>query len=58
MYSRLVKIRFSPAAITYFLVANVLVLGTAAYALALESGYPDFYYFSVQEDEYLEWASF
>ena len=50
--------RFSPAAVTYFLVANVLVLGTAAYAFPLESGYPDFYYFSVQEDEYLEWASF
>jgi hypothetical protein len=50
--------RFSPAAITYFLVANVLVLGTVAYAFVLESGYPDFYYFSVQEDEYLEWASF
>ena len=58
MYSRLVNDRFSPAAITYFLVANVLVLGAAAYAFALASRYPDFYYFSVQEDEYLEWASF
>ena len=50
--------RFSPAAITYFLIANVLVLGSVAYAFVRESRYPDFYYFTVQEDEYLEWASF
>jgi hypothetical protein len=58
LYIRLVNGRFSLADIAFFLVANVLVLGTAAYAFVLESGYPDFYYFSVQEDEYLEWASF
>ncbi len=28
------------------------------YAFVLESSYSDFYYLSVQEDEYLEWASF
>ena len=50
--------RFSSAEISYFLVANVLVLGTVAYAYAIESGYPDFYYFSIQEDEYLEWSCF
>ncbi len=50
--------RFSPAEITYFLLANVLVLATVAFASVLESGYPDFYYFSIQEDEYLEWSSF
>ena len=33
-------------------------MGTVAYASVLESGYPDFYYFSIQEDEYLEWSSF
>ncbi len=38
--------------------ANLLVLGVLAYAFALESRYADFYYFSIQEDEYLEWSSF
>ena len=42
----------------HFLLANVLVLGTVAYATVLQSSYPDFYYFSIQEDEYLEWSSF
>jgi hypothetical protein len=50
--------RFSSADILNFLVANVLVLGILAYAFVLESAYPDFYYLSVQEDEYLEWSSF
>jgi len=43
---------------TYFLVANVLVLGVVAYAWFLDARLPDFYYMSVQEDEYIEWASF
>ena len=55
---RLLNYRFSSAEISYFLVANVLVLGTVAYAYAIESGYPDFYYFCIQEDEYLEWSCF
>ncbi len=53
-----VKDRFTAANISYFLVANVLVLGIVAYAYVLDSGYPDFYYVSIQEDEYLEWSSF
>ncbi len=52
------KERFSSADISYFLIANAIVLGTVAYAFVLESGYSDFYYFTVQEDEYLEWSSF
>ena len=43
---------------TYFLVANILVLAVIAYAWFLEARLPDFYYMSVQEDEYIEWASF
>ena len=43
---------------TYFLVANMLVLIVLAYAWFLEARLPDFYYMSVQEDEYIEWASF
>ena len=58
LYSRLVNYRFSSADISNFVVANVFVLGTLAYAAVLESGYADFYYLSVQEDEYLEWSSF
>ncbi len=50
--------RPSFTSISYFLLANVLVLAVVAYAYVLESGYADFYYVSVQEDEYLEWASF
>jgi hypothetical protein len=50
--------RISSADFHFFLVANVLVLGLFAYAFVLESAYSDFYYLSVQEDEYLEWASF
>ena len=30
----------------------------AVYAYALDANFPDFYYFSIQEDEYLEWSSF
>ena len=50
--------RFSSADISAFLISNILVLGIVAYASTLESGYPDFYYFTIQEDEYLEWSSF
>lgn len=49
--------RPSTAEITNVLVANVFVLGTFAYAFLLETRFPDLYYFSVQEDEYLEWAT-
>jgi hypothetical protein len=38
--------------------ANVLVLAVLAYAWLLEARFPDFYYLSIQEDEYIEWASF
>lgn len=34
------------------------MLGIVAYASIVNSIYPDFYYLSVQEDEYLEWTSF
>ncbi len=44
--------------VTYFVVANALVLAVLAYAWFLEARLPDFYYMSVQEDEYIEWASF
>lgn len=40
------------------LFANALVLAVFAYALFLVVRTPDFYYMSVQEDEYIEWASF
>ncbi len=36
----------------------MLVLGTVVYAYALDSSYSDFYYFSIQEDEYVEWSTF
>ena len=41
-----------------YLLANVLVLAVLAYAWVLEVHWPDFYYMSIQEDEYIEWASF
>ncbi len=44
--------------VTGGLVANSLVLGVFAYAAVIGSVASDFYYRSVQEDEYLEWASF
>jgi len=43
---------------TCFLFANILVLATVVYAAILEVRFPDFYYVSIQEDEYIEWASF
>ena len=53
MSNRLIESR-----VAYFLVANILVLAVLAYAWVLEARFPDFYYMSVQEDEYIEWASF
>ena len=47
-----------PSNTTYFVIANVLVLAVLGYAWFLEARLPDFYYMSVQEDEYIEWASF
>lgn len=44
--------------VAYYLIANLLVIGAAVYAGVLDGAYPDFYYFSIQEDEYIEWASF
>ncbi len=49
--------RFSSADIFYFAVANAILFGIAAFAFLLEWRNPDFYYFTVQEDEYLEWAT-
>ena len=37
---------------------NWLVLGTLVYAAGLQFSSPDLYYLTVQEDEYLEWATF
>jgi hypothetical protein len=39
-------------------VANLLVLGALIYAAVLHAVDPEFYYASVQEDEYLEWGTF
>lgn len=41
----------------YFVLANALVLGTLGYAGVLEVRFPDFYFQSIQEDEYIEWAT-
>lgn len=43
---------------TAALVANVLVLGTLAYVAILNASSSELYYTSLQEDEYLEWATF
>ena len=48
----------SRTTIHYFLVSNLLVLAAVAYAAILESHFPDLYNLSIQEDEYLEWATF
>lgn len=40
------------------LVANLLIIGIAAYAAFLNANYSDFYYRSAGEDEYIEWATF
>jgi len=55
---RAVNNRFSSTDAAFFLIANILVLAIVAFAYVLESGYPDFYYLSIQEDEVLEWSSF
>ncbi|RMD84017.1 MAG: hypothetical protein D6815_05125 [Candidatus Dadabacteria bacterium] len=38
--------------------ANLLRLGVLAYMAVLHRYAPDFYYLSVQEDEYIEWATY
>ena len=40
------------------MLANLLVFGVVIYAWALLAADADRYYLAVQEDEYLEWASF
>ncbi len=47
-----------PMGIAATLVANLLVFVVVGYAAALNALDPDSYYLSVQEDEYLEWATF
>lgn len=50
--------QFSTRNLPAWVLANVFILGAIAYAQLIESGSPDFYYLSVQEDEYLEWSTF
>ncbi len=50
--------RASGIDLTAVVVANLLILGTLAFAAGLESASSDLYYASVQEDEILEWATF
>ena len=40
------------------IVANLLVIAISVYAWALLTISADLYYLAIQEDEYLEWASF
>ncbi len=40
------------------LLANLLIFGVLAYGWVLQANYPDFYYQTCQEDEYVEWATF
>lgn len=40
------------------LLANLLIFGILAYAWVLQANFPDFYYQTCQEDEYIEWATF
>jgi hypothetical protein len=47
-----------PIDIRQALIANTLILAVIVWAWALFSLNGDLYYLSVQEDEYLEWASF
>jgi len=47
-----------PYGLAAALIANLFVLAVALYAGLLERFDPDFYYVSLQEDEYLEWATF
>lgn len=44
--------------VLYLIVASILVLSVIPYAAFLDAMLPDLYYGSVQEDEYVEWASF
>lgn len=43
--------------ILFYVFANVLVLLTVLYAGVLENSYEDLYFISIQEDEYMEWAT-
>ena len=47
-----------PMSLAAAVVGNLLIAGTLVYAGWLHSHEPDFYNLSVQEDAYLEWASF
>jgi len=38
--------------------ANSLVFSMLAYVAFLHAFYPDLYYLNVQEDEFMEWATF
>ncbi len=44
--------------ITNAMIANGLIFAIVVYAALLFEYYPDLYYLAVQEDEYLEWATF
>ncbi|MBT8085614.1 MAG: hypothetical protein HKN35_14045 [Woeseia sp.] len=46
-----------PNLIFFYLLANALVLLTVVYAGVLESNFEDWYFISIQEDEYMEWAT-
>ncbi len=47
----------TPGRLPYLLLANGLILLTVVYAGVLESRFEDFYFVSIQEDEYMEWAT-
>lgn len=40
------------------ILVNLLIIGTLVYAIILQSLNIDFFYLSVQEDQYIEWSSF
>lgn len=52
------KEAFQPVGLKAAIVANALVIGVFAYAWLLEDYSFDLYRSAVQEDEYLEWATF
>ncbi|MGB5247333.1 MAG: hypothetical protein WBN34_12360 [Woeseia sp.] len=47
----------NPTPIVFDLLANALILLTLVYAGVLESRFEDLYFISIQEDEYMEWAT-
>jgi hypothetical protein len=49
---------FTRTGLVTALVANLLILGVLGYAAYLEGSSADAYYRAVQEDEWVEWASF